>query len=168
MTVEQETNETRVLVVLTQMHGSGHLISRAVDLAALTEGGVVYALYLVDLDRAEHIGACLTSRGFVGTAMAQSVKQVASESAQQCAEDALADVRAAAAERGVHCETELVRGRLVETVAQVARRRRPKHVLVCRSKVGLFARLFGKRDLKKLQRELGAALELVDPVMTGA
>ena len=168
MTVEQQSADTmRVLVVLTQMQGTGQLIARAVDLAALG-GGLVHAIYLIDADRTDHIGDCLTSRGFVGTAMAQSVKQIASEAAHESAEEALSEIRSAAAERGVPCETELVHGRLLETVARVSAELRPKHVLLCRCRVGLFARLFGERDLKKLQRELGGALELVEPGMASA
>jgi nucleotide-binding universal stress UspA family protein len=154
---------SRVLAILTPARREDALLEEAIRVAK-TEGDDAHlvALYVIDKSRAAHLRDCLNNRGFVGPGPAEDVSKLSDDSALLEGQAAIEDVRELAQTHGIGCDAEVIWGELLETVLEAAQEQQADRVFMSQSKLGLFARLFGEKDHRKLKRRLGERLVVLE------
>lgn len=149
-------------MILTPARRGDRLVDAALSEAARGgDAGRVTAVYLLDEARGEHLRDCMESRGFVGTAPAEDVHRLALEAAHAAGEAVLAEIAGRAKAARVAYEGRVIRGRLRATVLTLLGEAEIARVYVTTGRLGPLLRLFGEREVKQLQRELGDALVTV-------
>jgi nucleotide-binding universal stress UspA family protein len=71
-------------------------------------------------------------------------------------------VRELAQLHGIGCDAEVICGELLESVVEAAQEQQADRVFMSQSKLGLFARLFGEKDHRRLKQHLGDRLVVLD------
>ncbi len=150
---------SHILVIMTPARSCETLVEQALSAAALgPSNGQVTLVWLMDEDRSDHLRDCLESRGFVGAGPAKNVQRLMHETAIDEGKQQLDELSQRAEAKGLTVETELLNGRLEESVLKLYERYKPDKVYLPIGRLGPLVRLFGERALKRLRKRLGEAL----------